>query len=282
VALLLACAPAGRERIEVRADLTPMGLERARVDLEGRRAAQPRSFALRIALGQVYYRLARDALDRTRDEVAYLRWFENATQEFVIALELDPTRADPHIYLGAMDAYRGDLDAALSSMRNAKRLEPAGTAYTNIAEVLIYQDRIDQAREWNDLAVRRGAPYGAVALNDMLLAWKSGNLRVAHRDFERLRIHAPESLREINMARLPQDPRRFEDFAAYCCGSPACGPYMKNACADLSLEVETRRLSQDALRRELVIEIERQRRLRKLYEQRKELELEIEVPSQEP
>jgi tetratricopeptide (TPR) repeat protein len=282
VALLLACAPAGRERIEVRADLTPMGLERTRVDLEGRRAAQPGSFALRIALGQVYYRLARDALDRTQDEVAYLRWFEKATQEFVIALELDPTRADPHIYLGAMDAYRGDLDAALSSMRNAKRLEPAGTAYTNIAEVLIYQDRVDQAREWNDLAVRRGAPYGAVALNDMLLAWKAGNLRAAHRDFERLRIHAPESLREINMARLPREPRRFEEFAAYCCGSPACGPYMKDACADLSLEIETRRLSEDALRRELVIEIERQRRLRKLYEQRKELELEIEVPSSEP
>jgi len=282
LAALLACVPAGRERIEVSSDLSPGGLARARVDLESRRAAQPGSLAVRIALGQVYYRLARDALDRTRDEAAYLRWFEQATAEFVAALELDPRQAEPHLYLGAMDAYRGDLNAALRSMRISKRLEPSGVAYTNIAEVLIYQDRLDQAREWNALAVRRRAPYGAVAFNDMLLAWKSGDLRVAHGNFERLRIHAPEMLREINMARLPEEPRRFEDFAAYCCRSPACGPYMQNACADLSLEIEERQLSDEAVRRELVIELERQRRLRKVYEQRKELEIEIEVPSDEP
>lgn len=83
-------------------------------------------------------------------------------------------------------------------------------------------------------------------------------------------------LREINVARLPEEPRRFEDFAGYCCGSPACGPYMKNACRQLSLEVQEREISEETVRRELVIEMEQQRRLQKLYQQRKELDIEIE------
>ena len=82
-------------------------------------------------------------------------------------------------------------------------------------------------------------------------------------------------IRTINVARLPEEPRSFEDFAGYCCQSPACGPYMEDACQELALDVREREISDETLLEELRIEIETQRRLRKVYEQRKELELEI-------
>ena len=69
---------------------------------------------------------------------------------------------------------------------------------------------------------------------------------------------------------------RFEEFAGYCCQSPACGPYMKDACMELSLDVQEREISEEAVLKELRIEMERERRMRKVYEQRKELEIGIE------
>ena len=189
--LLAACTPPARQPNLRPTDTSPQGLERSRHGLERRRAAQPRSVPTRLALGEVYYRIARDALDRTGDEEAYLEHFALATEEFVTALELDPRQAEAHTYLGAMDAYRGDLDGALRGMRNARRLDGHPIHVSNLAEVLVYLDRLDQAREWNALAARKGAPYGAVTYNAMLIAWKAGNERTAEANFERLLVHAP-------------------------------------------------------------------------------------------
>jgi len=72
--------------------------------------------------------------------------------------------------------------------------------------------------------------------------------------------------------------KEFEDFAGYCCRSPACGPYLRDACHDLSFEVHDRELSKEAILKELRIEMEKTRRLNELYEQRKELKIEIEPP----
>ena len=57
--------------------------------------------------------------------------------------------------------------------------------------------------------------------------------------------------------------------------SPACGPYLEHACADLSLEVGRREVSEETLLKELRLEMEKRRRLREIYQQRKELELEV-------
>jgi hypothetical protein len=149
-------------------------------------------------------------------------------------------------------------------------------AYTNIAETFVYLGKLERAREWNELGLRKGAPYGAALFNDMLIAWRDGDLAQARSTFAELSSADPDMLRTINAAPLPEIPRRFEDFAGYCCGSPACGPYLKDACRELSLEVKQRELSEEAMRRELVIEIEKQRRLRRVYEQRKDLDIEIE------
>ena len=110
----------------------------------------------------------------------------------------------------------------------------------------------------------------------MLIAWKQGDLAEACQCFSELRETDPETLRTINVVRLPQTPCRFEDFAGDCCSSPACGPYLKDACRVLALDVREREVSKETVLKELRIEMEKQRRLRKVYEQRKELEIQIE------
>ena len=83
------------------------------------------------------------------------------------------------------------------------------------------------------------------------------------------------------MARVPYPPNRFEEFQSYCCGSPACGPYMRDACREVALEVQERELTLEALRREIEIEKEKRKRLESVYESRRELEIEVE-PLPEP
>jgi len=275
---LLACAPGGfapgsRQRLDTRGSLEAEAakLERARNSRSGR-------VDTRIELGTVYYLLARDALDGQADEGRYLAYLEKSVEEFVTAVELDPRHEEPHFYLAVMDTYRGDLRGALRGFNNVKRLNPSPIAYTNIAEIYVYRGRPDRAREWNRLGLRKGAPYGPVIFNDMLIAWKEGDIGEARRRFRQLERSDPDMLRTINVARLPRTPRSFEEFAGYCCGSPACGPYMKQRCIDLALPVQEREISEETLLKELRLEIEAKRRMRKVYEQRKELEIEIEVP----
>jgi tetratricopeptide (TPR) repeat protein len=275
LAAAAACAPGGAVgRAQQR---TGAGdLEAARVELERERDRRPDSVDARVALGETYYRIARDALDRERDEARYLAFLERSVSEFVSALELDPRDDRPHFWLAVMDTYRGEPRQALRGFNNVRRLEPTGVAYTNIAELFVYLGQLHKARRWNDLGLRHGAPYGAAIFNDMLISWREGDLDEARRRFAELRANDPEALRTINLVRLPEAPRRFEDFAGYCCASPACGPYLKDACHALALDVREREISEETVLRELRIEMEKQRRLRKVYEQRKDLEIEVE------
>jgi tetratricopeptide (TPR) repeat protein len=270
-----ACALGGN-MTRAQRELEAGNLEGAREILERERDEHPRSADVHVALGEVYYRIARDALDRERDEARYLDHLERSVGEFVTAVELDPRDDRPHFFLAMMDAYRGDAREALRGFALVKRLRPTGIAYTNIAEIWVYLGKPDTAQEWNDLGLRKGAPYGAVLFNDMLIAWQAGDLAQARRTFARLREHHPDMLSTINAAPVPEAPRSFEDFAGYCCGSPACGPYLEDACHELSLEVQQRELSAEAARQELRIEMEKQRRLNRVYEQHKELEIERE------
>ena len=277
--LLLAggCASnAAISRAQARSDAGD--LAGARGELEQARAQDPGSVDLRVALGEAYYRSARDALDREHDETRYLAFLEQANAEFVTALEIDPRDERPHFYLAVMDTYRGNLRQALRGFNNARQLQPSGIAYTNIAEIYVYLGQLHKAQTWNDLGMQKGAPYGAGVFNDMLIAWKRGDLAEARQCFAELRANDPEMLRTINVARLPQAPRDFDAFASYCCGSPACGPYMEQACHALAMDVKQRELSKEAVLKELRIEMETQRRLRKIYEQRKEIDIQIEEP----
>jgi Flp pilus assembly protein TadD len=255
-------------------------LEGARVELEKQRARNPGSPEVRIALGTVYYRIARDALDRRHDEPRYLAYLEQSVDEFVTAAEMVPREPDPHVYLGAMDVYRGDLDSALRGFQNARRLSPSGIAYTNLGEIYVYRGNLDEARRWTLSGLRRGAGPGPVTFNQMLIHWRAGDLRAAERDFQTLWKDYPHMLATINMARLPREPDTFEEFASYCCGSPGCGPYMQDGCKRLGLRVQEREISEASALKELQIEMEKTRRLQKIYEQRKDLQLDIEGPEE--
>ncbi len=275
LATAAACAPGGTVG-RARAQAESGDLDGARAELERERERRPDSVDVRVALGEAYYRIARDALDREKDETRYLAFLERSVAEFVTALELDPRDDRPHFFLAVMDTYRGEPRKALRGLENVRRLEPSGVAYTNIAELYVYLGHLHKARRWNDLGLHKGAPYGVAIFNDMLISWREGDLGEARRRFAELRESDPEILRTINMARLPEAPRRFEDFAGYCCASPACGPYLKDACHDLALDVREREISDETVLRELRIEMEKERRLRKVYEQRKDLEIEVE------
>jgi tetratricopeptide (TPR) repeat protein len=256
-------------------------LEGARAALEAERQREPEDVDVRVALGEVYYKLARNELDSLGDETAYLVYLERSVDEFVSALEIDPKDERPHFYLALMDTYRGDLPQALRGFQNTRRLAPTGIAYTNIAEIYVYMGHRGKSRYFNTLGLRKGAPKSAVTFNEMLLKWKEGDVDGARTRFRTLKNQDPEMVRNINVARLPTAPEEFEDFAGYCCRSPACGPYLRDACHDLSLEVHDRELSKETILQELRIEMEKTRRLNELYEQRKELKIEIE-PTEAP
>jgi len=269
-----ACAPGGSTG-QAQQQAAAGDLRGARSALESQRQQQPRNVDVRVALGELYYQLARDALDQDRDEASYLANLERSVSELVTAVELDPRDDRPHFFLAVIDTYRGDLQLALRGFNNARKLKPVGVAYTNIAEIYVYKGHLHKARRWNELGMRKRAPYGAVVFNDMLIAWHEGDLPEARLHFAQLKSRYPDMLETINAARVPQAPRRFEDFAGYCCGSPACGPYMKTACLELDLAIQEREISEEAVLKELRIEMERERRMREVYKQRKELEISV-------
>jgi tetratricopeptide (TPR) repeat protein len=273
--MLFACAPKGIG--EARSALRTNDLATARRLLEKDREAFPASVEVRLALGEVYYRTARDALDWEGDEGRYLAFLEKSVDEFVVAARLDPSHHQPHFYLALMDVYRGDLPGALRGLYNSRRLLPGPIADTNIAELYIYRGELERASRWNQSGYHAGAGLGPVTFNRMLMRWSEGDLDGARSDFETLRSRHPDTIRTINVAPLPSTPGRFEEFAGYCCASPACGPYLEQACSGLGLEVGRREVSEETLLRELRLEMEKQRRLREIYRQRKELEIEIEV-----
>jgi Flp pilus assembly protein TadD len=274
---LPACAPTASVN-QAMAAAEGGNLESARIELEKQRARNPGSAQVHMALGTVYYRIARSALERQHDEARYLAYFQQAVDELVTAAEIEPRLADAHLYLAAIDLYRGDLDGSLRGLSNARRLRGGGNDYTNLGELYVYRGDLTEARRWTLMGLRRGAGAGAVTFNQMLIHWREGDRRAAERDFQTLWKDYPEMLSTINMARVPREPDSFEEFAGYCCGSPGCGPYMRDACGNLGLKVQDRQISEQAALKELKIEMEKTRRLREIYRQRKELQVEVEDP----
>jgi tetratricopeptide (TPR) repeat protein len=275
---LAACAP--KELDEARSALRTNDLPTARELLEAERERHPKSVPVRIELGEVYYRSARDALDWDGDEGSYLAYLEKAVDEFVRAAELDPKNPQPFFFLAMIDMYRGDLAAAQRGLRNTQRLGYGPIGETNLAESYVYAGDLIEASRWNESGRLHGAGLGPVTFNEMLMQWHAGDLAAARRSFELLRVQHPEMIRTINEALLPTAPQKFEEFARYCCASPACGPYLEHACAALSLPVKHREVSNETLLRELQLEMEARRRMGEIYKQRKELEIEVE--SEEP
>jgi tetratricopeptide (TPR) repeat protein len=251
--------------------------------LESERDARPNDPERRVALGGAYYRHARFALDQ-QDFTAYQAYLGKAMDEVLEGARLDPASPGPHFVMGVVAAYQGDIERAFRSFANMRRLAPRSwVTYTNLAEVMVYKgsERRDVER-WLDRAEKLGANAAVVDLNLCLLTWRDGDLAAAERHFRRVVRLDPSVLESWNEAPVPKPIRTLPDLMAYCCGSPACGPYLAEACATSQLEVAKRELPAEVKRQELVIEMERRRKLERIYEKHKELEVQVEAPEPVP
>ena len=259
---------------------TPTAAEIAK--LEHARDQRPRDVERRIALGGAYYRFARAGFDRSELPV-YEDYLGRAVQEWLEALRIDPENPEPHVFMGIASAYQGRIDDALDSFQNARVLEPRNpNAYTNIAETLIYAGHgAREVETWLSRGERMGANPAIVELNFCLLRWRDGDLASAARRFQTAAKLDPDVVRVWNEAPVSKPIRSFSDLADYCCGSPACGPYLERACQKSELEVTRRVLPEETALRELRIEMQRRRELERIYKQRRDLDIRVQKPKDE-
>src|SRR5262245_8490927 len=260
-------------------EVKPTALDAEIARLEKARDRSPGKAETRDELGRAYYRRARFALDQ-KQYPDYESFLGKAMDELVESLRLDPESASPHTQMGIVAAYQGDLKRALQSFGNARRLAPRSwVSYTNLAETLIYRGspRSD-VEKWLERGEKLGASPGVEELNLCLVSWRDGDLPAAERHFKRIERLDPKVLEEWNDAPVPKPIQTLPDLMSYCCGSPACGPYLAQACKSSSLDVAVRQVPDEVARQELVIEMERRRKLNEIYAKRKDLEIEVERP----
>ena len=270
-AVLLACTspPSARQGMEQASEELQEGrVEDAQQTLETLREEHPDDIEVRLALAEFYYQKARLSLDGG-DQAEYLRLLGAAQDEILAAVEIDPAASSPHTWMGIVAAYKGDLDTALESFQNASRLAPfQGVSYTNLAHIWVYKGRLSRARGLLDKGRKfRGPPDG-----DFVEAQDVFDMALDNRGFAETWDGAP----------LPQAMEDFDDFASVCCANPSCGPNMGRACKQAQLEVKRRELEEETIRQELQLEMERRRKLREIYERRRDLEITVEEPDGAP
>ncbi len=251
-------------------------LQAAADRLERRSARSPNNFEAHLELGVAYYKLARKALDENREQ-DYTRYLEKSLDEVLEATRIEPESPSTHTWMGIITAYRDDLDGALASFKNARRLNGrAPVHHLNLAQIYVYKGDLSRAHYSVEKARRLGARGAFIDIVESLAAWRRGDLVEARDLFEQAYALNPEDVNTWDEAPVDQPIESFRDFTAYCCANHACGPHMGQACQRMQLAVKERKLRGETLRRELVIEMERRRKLREIYEGRRDLQIEVE------
>jgi tetratricopeptide (TPR) repeat protein len=251
-------------------------LEAAVDKAEAARDKNPDSVPIRIMLAEANYKLAREALEAGR-EGDYTHRLGRAQAELLAAAAIDPKSADVHLWLGFILAYQGDIDATFTSFKNAYRLEPNNSVHMlNFAEVSIYAGKLSSARRLLDKAKKRGGSRATIEINEMLAAWRQGDYVEARDLFDGVYAMNPDVVRTWNEAPVTDPIESFEDFTEFCCSHIACGPYMDKACKQMDLEVVRKSVMEETLRREVELAAERRRRLKEIYDEHRELKIEIE------
>ncbi len=278
--LLIGCTspdPAQQGVNEAQQDIRQGRVADAKADLEILREDYPDDLEVRIELAEVYYQEARLALE-ANDQAEYLRLLGAAQEELIAAVAIDPAAAAPHTWMGIVAAYRGDLDTALQSFQNASHLAPvSGVSYTNIAHVWVYMGKLSSARTMLDKGRKLRAPQDEIDRIEILAAWRGKDFIEAKDVFD-MALDNPGFADSWDGAPLPSRMNTFDDFARVCCANPSCGPNMGNACRNAQLDVAKRELAEETIRQELQLEMERRRKLREIYERRRDLEITIEAP----
>jgi tetratricopeptide (TPR) repeat protein len=248
--------------------------------LEAERTKHPSSPEVRHRLGVAYYRVAREALEAGRS-ADYERNLELAMNEWIEEVRLDPASPGPHTMMAIVRLHQGDLDGSIQNLKNARRLEPSmPVAYTNLAEAYVYKGNLEVAHRYLQFARRfRGSP-DMIEVVEALAAWKGGDRVEAEDLFASALATNPQVVAQWNEASLDRQVDSFDDFAEFCCGDIACGPYMEKACRSAQLAVERREVSAETVRKELQLEMERRRKLNEIYKGRKDLQIEVEKPEE--
>jgi Flp pilus assembly protein TadD len=257
-------------------------LEEALAEYERLVKLAPERADLYVGLGRAHFALADRAL-RDKEEERYTAELEKSQGHILRALELDPGSAEAHTILGIISAYRQDLKAAAQSFRIARRLDPLQPIhYLNLAEISIYQGRLTQARRYLAQGRKLGAPPVLVERNEVLAAWRDGDYVEAEDIFDDILELNPGVARLIVQEWGGEgDVRSFEDMAEACCGSTACGPFMKRPCREMKQQIAERELQEETLRREVQLEIERAERMRGVLRDRRDLQIEVDEETAE-
>lgn len=250
--------------------------ERAVDTLLRLREQHPNNAPVALELGKAYFKLARRALDRG-DQREYLDYLTRAQNLFLDAASIQPTAPQPHIYMAIVAAFQADLDRVLTDLKNARRLSPrSGVSYSNLAEAYIYRGDMEQAARHMQLAARYGVAPVVLEMLDVLAEWRAGDVEVARDSFLTAYALDPSFVQVWNEAPVAEPIRSFDDFARFCCSHISCGPYLADACKAEGYEVASRGVDPEVVRQELVLEMERRRRLREIYQRRQDLEIEVE------
>lgn len=278
LSLGLACAPGVPSGRSANKAIESGRLKEAAQMLEQRRDRYPRDPVSHDDLGEVYYRLARKALDESRSD-DYEHYLELALDEWIESLRLAPERPSPHLWMGILAAYQGDLKRAERSFQNARHLDPQNPVhYTNLAEIYIYEGKLAKARRFLERGRRLGSADVTLEMTGALAAWKAGDMVEARDLFDSAYYLDRKQVNTWNEAPVSKPIESFEDMASFCCSHVACGPYMESPCRKERLAVTRRQLRDATTRRELVLEMERRRKLQEIYSKRRDLKVEVESP----
>jgi Flp pilus assembly protein TadD len=277
--LLTACAAGPAGSLKKADELMATGKPEEAVGvLEAERAKNPTSPEIQHDLGIAYYRVARKALEEKRD-ADYEKNLELAMNAWVEEVRLDPAGPGPHTMMAIVRLHQGDLDGSIQSLKNARRLDPSNPiAYSNLGEAYVYKGNLEVAHRYLTFARKFRGPPETIEVIESLAAWKGGDRVEAEDLFSSALETNPEVVAQWNEASTGTPVESFDDFAEFCCGDIACGPYMAKACGSMKIEVERREVSAETARKELQVEMERRRKLNEIYKGRKDLQIEVEKP----
>jgi Flp pilus assembly protein TadD len=288
IALVLALASCSTSPTpnEIQNDVKQGKLESAAQKLEKARDSDPDDFSTRMKLGEVYYELARQAIDEDK-QTEYVDYLRKAQTEIIAAARIEPTAPEPHTWLGIITAYEGDLNGSETAFRNALRLAQAdkyrqdagGTYYSNLAHISVYKGDLQAARRYLTKAAKTGAPQDELDRISVLLAWKENDMVEARDVFNGGALMSKAFATTWDGAPLPKKMVTFDDFAAVCCKNPTCGPHMENACKRERQTVARRELTIDAAAEQMKIERERREKLKEIYNKNKNVEITVEDPN---
>lgn len=276
--LIVACASGGGD--QGGGGSSEASLEDTAAKLEKKAARDPKDLDTQLELTEVYFKLARRELD-AGNNVEYVSYLEKSQAAVLEATEIDPRSPSTHFWMGVIAAYQGDIDRTLVSMKNALRLDPRSPVwYTNVAETYIYMGKISNARRYLKKARRLGSPAVYIEINESMAAWRQGDYVEARDIFDSAYGLNPAVVAVWNEAPVSEPIQSFEDFTRFCCSHIACGPYMADACTEMKHEVAQRGVDAETARREIVLEMERRRRLEGIYKEHQELDIEVEKPEE--